>query len=93
MRDRTLGEKMHLRRTWKVAGRTGNHSSVEKLQLDLAALNRCIWLLEKADASPQDLEVLTEHALTLAERIDEARWLKPAEALNWLLEKAAPQNR
>jgi hypothetical protein len=56
-----------------------------------AAVNRCIEALEKADADPRDLEVLTTHALTLAERIDEMRWLNPAKALDWLFEHAIPQ--
>jgi hypothetical protein len=34
-------------------------SSIEQLQFDLAAFNRCIEGLEKADADPQDIEVLT----------------------------------
>jgi hypothetical protein len=76
------------RRTWKVEGSENHGASIEQLQLDLAALNRCIEVLEKADASPNDVELLTDQALTLAERIDEARWTKPAEALSWLLEKA-----
>ena len=77
---------MRAQRIWKVAG---GHSSIEQLQQDLAALNRCIEALEKADANPCDIEVLTAQALTLAERIDEVRWLNPAEALGWLFENAA----
>jgi hypothetical protein len=84
---------MRIRRTWKVVGTGHDHSSIEQLQLDLAALNRCIEVLEKADADPQDVGVLSAHALTLAERIDEVRWLNPAEALDWLFEKANPQSR
>jgi hypothetical protein len=49
--------------------------------------------LEKADANPRDIEVLTTHALALAERIDEVRWSNPAEALSWLFEKATPRIR
>jgi hypothetical protein len=84
---------MRARRTWKVVGAGHNHSSIEQLQLDLAAFNRCIEVLEKADADPHDVGVLSAHALTLAERIDEVRWLNPAEALGWLFEKAIPQSR
>lgn len=80
-------KKVRARRPWKVVGAKHHHSSVEQLQLDLAAINRCIHVLEKADVDPQDIEVLTVHALTLAERIDEVRWLNPAKALGWLLEK------
>jgi hypothetical protein len=76
------------RRTWKVVGAGTRHSSIEQLQLDLAAFNRCIEVLEKAGADPQDIEVLTAHALMIAERIDEERWLNPAEALGWLFESA-----
>ncbi|WP_136624232.1 hypothetical protein [Bradyrhizobium centrolobii] len=76
---------MRVQRTWKVVG--AKHSNIEQLQLELAAFNRCIDVLEKADANPQDIEVLTVHALTLAEQIDEVRWSNPAEALGWLLEK------
>jgi hypothetical protein len=76
------------RRTWKVVGAGTRHSSIEQLQLDLAAFNRCIEVLEKAGADPQDIEVLTAHALMIAERIDEERWLNPAEALGWLFENA-----
>lgn len=68
-------------------GAKHHHSSVEQLQLDLAAINRCIHVLEEADANPQDIEVLTVHALALAEQIDELRWSNPAKALGWLLEK------
>jgi hypothetical protein len=83
---------MRAQRTWKVAG-DYHHASIEQLQLDLAALNRCIGVLEQAEADPDDLELLTDQALTLAERIDEARWSKPAEALGWLLEKANLKTR
>lgn len=82
---------MRANRTWKVAGAEDHDPSIEQLQLHLAAFNRCIEVLEKADANPRDVEVLTAHALTLAERIDEARWLNPAEALGWLF--ATPQGR
>jgi hypothetical protein len=54
--------------------------------MDLAAVNRCISALEEADANPRDIEVLTAHALTIAERVDEMRWSNPAKALEWLLE-------
>ena len=77
------------RRSWKVVGATDHPSSVEQLQLDLAAVNRCISALEEADADPQDIEVLATHALTLAERVDEMRWSNPAKALEWLLENEA----
>ena len=80
-------KKMRARRPWKVVGAKHHHSSVEQLQLDLAAINRCIHVLEKADVDPQDIEVLTVHALTLAEQIDEVRWSNPAKALGWLLER------
>ena len=80
---------MRAQRTWKVVGAKHHHSSIEQLQLDLAAFNRCIEALEKADANPQDIEVLAVHALTLGERIDETRWLNPAKALGWLLEREA----
>ena len=78
---------MRAQRTWKVVGAKHRHPGIEQLQLDLAAFNRCIEVLEKADANPQDIQVLTVHALTLAERIDEARWLNPAKALGWLFDK------
>lgn len=81
------------RSTWKVVGAGRRRSSIEQLQLDLAAVNRCIDVLEKAGADPQDIEVLTAHALTIAERIDEERWLNPAEALGWLFENANTQGR
>jgi hypothetical protein len=76
------------RKIWKVVG-AKQPSNIE--QLDLAAVNRCIEALEKAEADPRDIEVLTTHALTLAERIDEMRWLNPAKALDWLFEQAIPQ--
>ncbi|WP_143198247.1 hypothetical protein [Bradyrhizobium sp. AS23.2] len=76
---------MRARRTWKAVGAKHHYSSIGQLQLDLAAFNRCIDVLEKADANPQDIEVLTAHALTLAEQIDEVRWSNPAKALGWLL--------
>lgn len=77
---------MRAHRTWKVAGAKHHHATIEQLQLDLAAFNRCIDVLEKADVNPQDIEVLTTHALTLAEEIDEVRWSNPAKALGWLLD-------
>lgn len=79
---------MRARRTWKVVGAGHHHSTIEELQLDLAALNRCIAALEKAEVDPGDVEVVTAHALTLAERIDEVRWINPAEALGWLFDNA-----
>jgi hypothetical protein len=84
---------MRAQRTWKVAGAEDHHASIDQLQLDLAAFSRCIEVLEKADANPRDIELLTAHTLTLAERIDEVRWSKPAEALGWLFEKANLQVR
>ena len=84
---------MRARRTWKVAGAEDHHASIDQLQQDLAAFNRCIEALEKADANPHDMEVLTGYALALAERIDEVRWLNPAEALGWLFEKTPPRTR
>src|SRR5262249_48947617 len=89
LRDCIWGEKKKMRaqRTWKVTGAEDHHVSIDRLQLDLAAVNRCIEVLEKAEADPHDIEVLSGHALTLAERIDEVRWLNPAEALGWLFEK------
>ncbi len=66
-------------------GAKHHYASIGQLQLDLAAFNRCIDLLEKTDANPQDIEVLTAHALALAEQIDEVRWSNPARALGWLL--------
>jgi len=80
------------RRIWKVVGAKQHPSNIEQLQLDLVAVNRCIEALEKADADPRDIEVLTTHALTLAERIDEMRWLNPAKALDWLFEQTTPQS-
>jgi hypothetical protein len=79
-------KKVRARRTWNVLGAKQHHSTIEQLQLDLAAFNRCIDVLEKADVDPRDIEVLTTHALTLAEQIDEVRWSNPAKALGWLLE-------
>ena len=81
------------RRTWKVLAASRREPNIEQLQLDLAAVNRCIEVLEKADADPHDVEVLTSHALTIAEQIDEVRWSNPAQALGWLFEKAIPQGR
>ena len=78
---------MRAQRTWKVVGAKQHQPGLEQLQLDLAALNRCIEVLEKSDADPRDIEVLAVHALTLAERIDEVRWLNPARALGWLFDK------
>jgi hypothetical protein len=49
--------------------------------------------LEKANANPRGIELLSVHTLTLAERIEEVRWLNPAKALTWLFEKATPQAR
>lgn len=80
-------------RAQRTAGAEDHYASIEQLQLDLASLNRCIEALEKADADPHDIEVLSAHALAVAERIDEVRWLKPAEALGWLFESVAPQGR
>lgn len=80
---------MRARRTWIVLGAKHHHSNVEQLELELAALGRCIDVLEKSEVSPLDVEVLTAHALMLAEQIDEVRWLNPAKALAWLLEKEA----
>lgn len=79
---------MRARRTWKVVGAGHYRSTIEELQLELAALNRCIAALEEAEADPGDVEVVTAYALTLAERIDEVRWLNPAEALGWLFDNA-----
>jgi hypothetical protein len=79
-------KKMRAQRTWNGLGAKHHHSTIEQLQLDLAAFNRCIDVLEKADVDPRDIEVLTTHALTLAEQIDEVRWSNPAKALGWLLE-------
>jgi hypothetical protein len=93
MRDRKMGWKMRAQRTWKVVGAEDHYASIEQLQLDLAAFNRCIEVLEKADANPDDVELLTDHALTLAELIDEVRWSTPAEALDWLFEKANLKDR
>ncbi|MGV7217933.1 hypothetical protein [Bradyrhizobium sp. UFLA05-112] len=76
------------RRAWKLLGANRHEPNVEQLQLDLAAFNRCVEALEKAGANPHDIEVLTTHALKLAEQIDEMRWSNPAEALGWLFEKA-----
>ena len=91
MRDSVWGEvKVRARRSWKVVGATDHPSSVEQLQLDLAAVNRCISALEEADVNPRDIEVLTAHALALAERVDEMRWSNPAKALEWLLENETP---
>jgi hypothetical protein len=86
-----MGRKMRARRTWKVVGAQDHHASIDQLQLDLAAFNRSIEVLEKANANPRDIELLAAHALTLAERIDEMRWLNPVEALGWLFEQATPQ--
>lgn len=80
---------MCAQRIWKVAAVGDHHASIDQLQLDLAAFNRSIEVLENANANPYDIEVLIAHALTLAERIDEARWLNPAEALGWLFEQAS----
>jgi hypothetical protein len=82
---------MRAQRIWKVVG-AKHPSNIEQLQLDLAAINQCIEVLEKADADPRGIEVLTTQALTLAERIDEMRWLDPAKALDWLIEQAIPQS-
>lgn len=47
---------MRARRTWKVVGAGHHHSTIEELQLDLPALNRCIAALEKAEVDPGDVE-------------------------------------
>jgi hypothetical protein len=86
MRDAYGDEKMRAHRTWKIL-KTKHHHSVEQLELEFAAFNRCIEVLEKAEVNPRDIEVLTAHALALAERIDEGRWSNPAKALGWLLER------
>lgn len=84
---------MRAQRAWKTAGAEDHHASIEQLQLDLAAFNRSIGVLEEANADPQDIDVLATHALALAERIDEVRWSNPTEALGWLLEGAARRGR
>jgi hypothetical protein len=76
---------MRAHRTWKIL-EAKHHRSIKQLELEYAAFNRCIDVLEKAEGNPQDIEVLTAHALTLAEQIDEVRWSNPAKALGWLLE-------
>ena len=88
-----MGKKMRAQRTWGVVRIEDNHSSLDQLQLDLAAFNRCIEELKKANANPHDVELLVAHALTLAERIDEERWSNPRAALDWLFGKATPQAR
>jgi hypothetical protein len=84
---------MREQRARKAARDEERLTSIDQLQLDLAGFNRCIEILEKADADPHDIELLTTHALMLAERIDEVRWSRPAEALGWLFEKAILQRR
>jgi hypothetical protein len=82
---------MRAQRTLKVVQTEDNHPGLDQLQLDLAAFNRCIEELEKANANPHDVELLAAHALTLAERIDEVRWSNPRDALGWLFARATPQ--
>jgi hypothetical protein len=77
---------MRAHRTW-VVGAENQYATIEDLQLELAALNRCIGVLKKTDANPDDIELLNDQALTLAERIDEARSSNPPEALGWLFER------
>ena|SRR5689334_9585363 len=81
---------MRARRTWKILEAKPRHS-IKQLELEYGAFNRCIDVLEKAEVNPQDIEVLTAHALTLAEEIDEVRWSNPAKALGWLLEREIGQ--
>ena len=78
---------MRAHRTWKVVGAENHSASIENLQLDLSAINRCIGVLKKTDANPDDIAMLADQALMLAERIDEARSSKPPEALAWLSER------
>lgn len=78
---------MRARRTWTLAKPEDHLASIDQLQSDLAAFNRCIGALEEADASPEDVEVLAAHAQTLAERIDEVRWSNHADALHLLFQK------
>src|ERR1700712_733454 len=55
MRDRIMGRKtMRAHRTWKVVGAENHSPSIENLQLDLSAINRCIGVLKKTDANPDD---------------------------------------
>jgi len=77
---------MRAHRAWKVL-EAKHHRSIKQLESEYAAINRCIDVLEQAEVNPQDIEVLTAHALTLAEQIDETRWSNPAKALGWLLER------
>ena len=49
---------MRAQRIWKVVG-AKHPSNIKQLQLDLAAINQCIEVLEKADADPRGIEVLT----------------------------------
>jgi hypothetical protein len=84
---------MRARRIWTLAKPKDHSASLDQLQLDLAAFNRCIGALEEANASPEDVEVLAAHALTLAERIDEVRWSNPSDALRLLFQEATPPGR
>lgn len=94
MRDRIEGRKrMRVQRAGTTPRGEEHFTSIDQLQLDLDGFNRCIEILEKADADPHDIELLTTHALMLAERIDEVRWSRPAEALGWLFERATMQRR
>jgi hypothetical protein len=49
---------MRARRIWTLAKPEDHSASLDQLQLDLAAFNRCIGALEEANASPEDVEVL-----------------------------------
>lgn len=75
---------MRARRGWRTVGLQVTEQGVQELELELAAVNRCIEQLEKTGTGSEDVQYLVAQALRLAERIDDARWSKPAEALNWL---------
>jgi hypothetical protein len=62
---------MSAQKVWKPVGPVKNKAEIERLRLELAALNERIEELEKQHPEASKLEALKASALVLARQIDE----------------------
>lgn len=73
MGDHNRGRVMQAQRVWKPVRPVKKNAEIDRLRLELAALNERIEELEKQHPEASKIEALRASALVLARQIDEIR--------------------
>jgi hypothetical protein len=78
---------MRAQRVWKPVGPVKNNAEIERLEIELAAVNKRIDELEKRHPDGLTIDALKASALALSRQIDELRCSSATDDLTSLLAK------